>query len=94
MNVYIINEENHSNIGVVKTIKDAIHFLITEEWLESDSINDEEITLADYLETTAQTKEELLAEFDNVSDDYIKELFEKFGFYLEKHFVWNYAGTQ
>ena len=94
MNVYIVNEENHSSIGVVKTIKDAIYFLIAEEWLDSNSMNDEEITLADYLETTAQTKKELLAEFDDVSDDYIKELLEKFGFYLEQHFVWDYAGTQ
>ena len=76
MNVYIVNEENHSSIGVVKTIKDAIYFLIAEEWLDSNSINDEEVTLADYLETTAQTKKELLAEFDNVSDDYIKQLLE------------------
>lgn len=94
MKVYVIDEENHSGIGIVTSPIDAIRFLFVEDWLdeESLSVNEDEITVGQYLECSeGKTKEELIAEFDYADNDYILNFLRDFGFYLTEYTIWEYS---
>lgn len=94
MKVYVIDEENHSGIGIVTSPIDAIRFLFLEDWLdeESLSVNEDEITVSQYLECSeGKTKEELIAEFDDADNDYILNFLRDFGFNLTEYTIWEYS---
>lgn len=94
MKVYVIDEENHSGIGIVTSPIDAIRFLFVEDWLDEDalSVNEDEITVGQYLECSeGKTKEELIAEFDYADNDYILNFLRDFGFNLTEYTIWEYS---
>ena len=94
MKVYTIDSGYDTAIGIVTSPIDAIRFLFLEDWLdeESLSVNEDEITVGQYLECSeGKTKEELIAEFDYVDNDYILNFLKDFGFSLTEYTIWEYS---
>ena len=90
MHLYLIHQEAHNAIGVVEQkMKEVIKFLICEEWLNSGTLNYNDISLADRLCIEETDIRGLLNEFETYSDEAIEIILEEFGFSVEKVTLWN-----
>lgn len=85
--MYVIHEENHEDLCVVKEIFHGIIWLIKENWLDYETIgiheDDTEFTLKDII-PNCEDKEtwRISFFFHNKTDKERIEIMERFGFYF------------
>lgn len=84
--MYIISEENHSNLCVARNIVDAILWLILNDWLtpntEGVDENDETFCVADVVPSSEEDKMIILGYLMNLEVIAIIEWLEQFGLYI------------
>lgn len=86
--MYIISEENHSNLCVARNIVDAILWLILNDWLtpntEGIDENDETFCVADVIPSSKEDKMIILGYLMNLEVIAIIEWLEQFGLYISE----------
>lgn len=86
--MYIISEENHSNLCVARNIVDAILWLILNDWLtpntEGIDENDETFCVADVVPGSKEDKMIILGYLMDLEVIAIIEWLEQFGLYIRE----------
>lgn len=88
--MWIIHEENHSNLCVAENFGKAVMWLVTSDWLTGDTIgvdfNDNEYTVASIVKGSDEDKflisEYLLKLYHKDGVRAVLEWLEQFGFYI------------
>lgn len=94
--IYVISEENHSNIGIVESVENAIKFLFEEEWIDAYTeyyIEDVNCyyflwTILEFKNTTDLNYNSFMEKMSNKSEEEILDFLMDLGFYIKEEKIW------
>jgi hypothetical protein len=94
--IYVISEENHSNIGIVENIENAIKFLFEEDWIDAYTeyyIEDVNCyyslwIILEFKNTTDLNYNSFMEKMSNKSEEEILDFLMDLGFYIREEKIW------